>query len=114
MNEQFRYELAYHSFVWLVSALAGTSRAVSDGRFQSYSQLLAVAGVSGFLGFAVVGLFAPSFSDPDFNGLFYLGVASLVGLAGKEQTTLISLAWRGILERLFPGSTEKEEDAREA
>lgn len=107
-------EAVYYGIVFLVSALAGTSRCIRDGQYRSLFNLCAVAGVSGFLGFAVVAVSADRSSSPDFNGLFYLGVAAIIGLAGKEQTQLINLIWTGVLKRIFPELGERENDNQDA
>ena len=91
----------YYSCVGAVSALAGVFRCVHNGDFQSVSHCISVAGVSGFLGFGVVALVAGDPGQPDFNFVFYLGIASIIGLAGREQRELISIIWKGTISRLL-------------
>lgn len=93
------YTICYFATVWLVSALAGTFRTLRNGDFRSIKHLVAIAGVSGFLGFAIVAIFAGDISDPDFNGAFFLGVSALAGLAGKEQTDIISWLWNQLTNK---------------
>ena len=83
----------YYAAVFIVGTLAGISRCVRDGHYQSISNVVAVGSVAGFLAFGIVGILCGDVSSPDFNSSYYLGVAAIVGLAGKEQTALISLVW---------------------
>lgn len=101
MSEEIR-EAAYWSAVWSVAAVCSVSRCIRDRDFISIGHTCSVGSVGGFLGFAVVTLSGGQYSDAEFNGTFWLGVAAVVGLAGREQTELIGLIWRGMLTRLFP------------
>lgn len=93
-------QILYFVFVWSVSAAAGVCRCVHNGDYRSLSHGASVAGVSGFLGFAVVALLCDDYSRDDFNPVYYLGIAAIVGLAGKEQTELITIIWRGFVGKL--------------
>ena len=95
-------EIIYFVSTFGVAALAGAFRCLRDDSYRGLGHLCAVAGVSGFLGFSVVALFGERTGDPDFNGVWYLGVAAICGLAGKEQTQLIQMLWKSVLSRLFP------------
>lgn len=95
-------ELLFCATIWFLAAICGASRCVRNGSFKSIWHLASVASVSGFTSFTVVAVSGARYSDPDFNHMFWLGIACLVGLAGKEQTKLISVMWQGILSRIAP------------
>lgn len=77
--------------IFAVAAIAGISRCLRNGDFQSIGHLLAVASFSGCLGFGIVCLLLNR-DDPVANfRTWHLGVSTFAGLAGKEQTALIDL-----------------------
>lgn len=95
-------EILYCVTIWILAAMCGASRCVRNGSFKSLWHLVSVASVSGFTGFAVVAISGSRYGDADFDHLFWMGVACVVGLAGKEQTALISAVWRGVIGRIVP------------
>lgn len=97
-------ELAYYASVWLAGAICGASRCIRNGQFRSVWHCSSVAVVSGFSSFAVICLAPTKFGDVGFDHMFYLGIACVVGLAGKEQTDIISLIWK----KLIPGAEKKK------
>lgn len=101
------YAVLYFFSVWVVSALAGCFRCIRNGDFKSIGHTVSVSGVSGFLGFGVVSLFVGNLDAADFNGPYWLGVASIIGLAGKEQTTLIQIMWKSVIEKFVPSEVVK-------
>ena len=98
--EPYRFEVLFFVIVWVVAALAGVSRCIYNGDFQSIHHCAAVASVSGFLGFAVCASVSGNPNQPDFNPTFYVGLSAIIGLSGKNQTELIEIVWRGIIDRL--------------
>jgi hypothetical protein len=94
--------LLYFIFIWLVSALAGAFRCVRNGDYKSVSNTVSIAGVSGFLGFGVVSIFIGDIYSAGFNGPYWLGIASIIGLAGKEQTALITIMWNHLIDKFVP------------
>ena len=93
----------YFGTVWLTAAAAGVSRCVRNGDWQSLTNCAAVFSVSGFLGFAVVAL-ATDHRQSDFSHVYGLGIAAVVGLAGREQTQLISIMWRSLIGKIDAGA----------
>ncbi len=92
--------IAYFATIWIVAALAGVSRCVHNGNYRSLGHTCSVAGVSGFLGLGVVAMLCGDYFRDDFDTVYYLGVSSVIGLAGKEQTELITIIWRSPIARL--------------
>ena len=90
-------ESIYYLFLWFVAAIAGVSRSVHNGDYKDMKHVVAVSFMSGLLAFAVVAISGGRFGDEDFNPVFYLGVASIVGLSGREQTQIISAIWKRII-----------------
>ena len=74
--------------VFLITALAGVSRCLKNGDFKSVGNLVSVALFSGCLGFGCICLFIKS-GDGD-NGIhaYHLGIAAIIGLAGKAINAL--------------------------
>lgn len=99
-------EILFCATVWIMAAMCGASRCVRNGSFESLWHLVSVASVSGFTGFAVVAVSGSRYSDADFNHLFWLGVSCVVGLAGKEQTALISAVWKIVIGRIVPEAVD--------
>ena len=96
-------QVTYFVSVWFVAALAGISRCVRNGDYKSVAHLVAVASVSGFLGLGVVALVAKDYDSTDFNGVFFIGIAAIIGLGGKEQLQMIEMLWKFILGKFSNG-----------
>lgn len=106
--EPYQFEVIYFSIVWLVSALAGVSRCIYNGDYKSVGNCVAVACVSGFLGFAVVSFVVGDPGQPDFDPVFYVGLAAIIGLSGKNQTELIEIVWRAIIAKFVTVDGQKK------
>lgn len=90
-------EAIFYLLAWFVASMAGVSRQLSLVDTISCRHLFAVALNSGFLGFAVVAFsirVAGGFVGSEF---YYLGIAAVVGLAGKEQEQIVSLLWSRVI-----------------
>jgi hypothetical protein len=86
-------EAIFYLLAWVVAAMAGISRQLSLVDVVTCRNIFAVGLNSGFLGFAVVAFsirVAGGFVGTEF---YYLGIAALIGLAGKEQEQIVSLVW---------------------
>lgn len=102
MNYSVVYETAlYFTLVWVTAAWAGVSRCVRNGDWKSFTHCASVFCVSGFLGFAVVAL-VTDYRESDFSHIYGLGIAAVIGLAGREQTQLISIVWRSLIGKIDP------------
>jgi hypothetical protein len=92
-------EIIFYLCIYVMAFLSGCSRVLLSSAVISCRYVLAVGLNSGFLGFAVVALLcrtSESFSGSEF---FYLGIAAVMGLAGKEQDRVVSLLWRSLLSK---------------
>ena len=92
-------EIIFYLCVYGMAFLSGCSRLLVSSAIVTCRNLFAVGLNSGFLGFAVVAILcrtSESFSGSEF---FYLGVAAVMGLAGKEQDRVVSLLWRSLLSK---------------
>jgi len=87
--------------IWAVSSVAGLFRCLRNGDYQSFRDVCAVALCSGTLGFAIVALIVGDPRDPNFNPIKFFGIAAIIGLAGKEQTIIISALWRAVVGRFI-------------
>lgn len=92
------YIIIYYTSVFAVAALAGTFKCVNNGDFRSVSHCISVAGISGAFGFGVVSVVGHDYNHPDFNPVLYLGISTLVGMAGRQQTAILD----AILKTLLP------------
>jgi len=70
---------------WLIGCLASAVRSVRDGCVVDYCNLLAGSFAGGFFAFGTVSILLRYDSVGNSDRWFYLGVAALVGLLGKEQ-----------------------------
>lgn len=102
------FAVIYFISVWLVSALAGCFRCVRNGEFKSIGHTISVAGVSGFFGLGVVCICSVDVNDPGFNGSYYIGIASIAGLAGKEQKEILSIIWKSVIQKFIPVESVNE------
>jgi hypothetical protein len=99
-------EIVFYLCVYGMAFLSGCSRLLVSSAIVTCRNLFAVGLNSGFLGFAVVSILcrtSESFAGSEF---FYLGVAAVIGLAGKEQERIISILWQGLLGKF--GITERD------
>ena len=102
------FQIYYFVAVWLVAALAGVSRCVHNGDYQSFVHCVAVAAMSGFLGFSIIAIIAGNPSQPNFNHMLYLGLSALCGLSGKNQTEFITAARQAVIRAFLSGTTENK------
>jgi uncharacterized ion transporter superfamily protein YfcC len=87
------------SAVFVLSSLAGVTRAMRDDDYAYAGQLASIACFSGFVGVGTVAVLRHvSGMDSTANGLC-LGIACIVGLMGKEQDKLIRGMFQWLLKR---------------
>ena len=90
-------EVVYYVVMWIFTFAAGLLRTLRDHEFVSPWDCLAVGGVGGFYGFAVVAIFSyygPSVAD---FGWGYFGGSVAIGSLGKEQDRIT----RAIFSKAF-------------
>lgn len=90
------FEFKYLLIVWAVGCLSGISRCLYDGDHKGTAHALCVGLFSGFLALAVVATLG-DVGHSDFNPTRWLGIGSIIGLSGREQTDIISFMWRRVL-----------------
>ena len=100
-------ESVYLVCVFLVAAVAGASRCVRNGDYNSIGNLISVAAFSGMLGFGVVAIMLGDIANGTNRSTLHLGVAAIIGLAGKEQSQIVSRFWQSILNIRF-GNNKNE------
>ena len=93
------FPFLYCLTVWAVGAIAGGARCVRNGDWQGWPNFVSVFIVSGCLGFGIVAV-STNPSGPHFNPIRGLGIATIIGLAGKETDQIISMAWQQFLGKL--------------
>lgn len=94
------FSIKFLATVWAIGSLCGVSRSIRDDTYRNWTHCCAVGFVSGFLSFGLVSILANDIGSIDFNPIYYFGVATIVGLAGPEQTEIISLTWRTFIGRM--------------
>jgi hypothetical protein len=99
-------EIQFYAAILVVSALAGAFRSFRDSDYKSIGSFLGLCGCSGFLGFACVALLCGVNGAASGRELYYLGIASVVGLLGKEQDQLIRFLVKSAFAKI--GISEKE------
>lgn len=93
-------EAIFYLLSWFVAALAGVSRQLSLVDTITCRNCLAVGVNAGFLGFASVAIFVRAAGGFIGTEFYYLGIAALIGLAGKEQEQIVSILWAKILGKV--------------
>lgn len=90
-------ELVFYASAWAVGFASGTARLLRDDRDYNVRYILAVGCCSAFFASGVVAVLARYDSGSSRYALFYLGLAALIGLLGKEQDLFL----RMIIERVL-------------
>lgn len=86
-------EVGFYIAVFVISAVMGVSRAIRDDDYRNALNCFVLGVCSGGLGFCVVALIRGPGHIPSDIGWFYLGLAALVGLGGKEGDKLVWFLW---------------------
>jgi hypothetical protein len=106
----FRFvEIIYYGTVWFVACASGVSRALRGNPRFICRDFISIGFCSGFLGVAVVSL--RDYAGGGFDGSQWggIGLAALIGLAGKEQELIVRVLWRSIMKKLgVPDSAFEE------
>ena len=105
-------EAALYGAVFAVSSLAATCRAATIEPVFSFRNVVAPAGVSGFLGLATVGICSYFGSWNGDTFWLCISIAALVGLLGKEGDKFQQGLVRFVIKKLF-GIEKIDEKASE-
>lgn len=93
-------EWQFWGLVWGIAASAGVARALRDSDYDDCLSLVSVGLFSGLLGFGVVAIWVGSAGGHVGSEPRYLGLAALLGLAGKEQDRLVRFIIAQTFDRL--------------
>jgi hypothetical protein len=104
------FQIKFLATVWAIGSLCGVSRSIHNGSYRSWTHCGSVGFVSGFLSFGIISIMANDIGSVDFNPIYYFGVATIVGLAGPEQTEIISLTWRTFIGRMTNNEKQRMSD----
>ena len=100
-------EIAFYATAWSTAFLSCLFRTLADDIYVSLRRCFFLSGVSGWLGFVVVGILCGRGDPSSINGhVYYLAVAALVGLAAKQQDAIVSY----LLKRINIGSNDTPTD----
>lgn len=91
--------IGFYAAVFAVGALSTLGRAIRDGDFVDWRHLSGACFTAGFLSCGIVSFLVARGGDANDGHWFYLGVAALIGVLGKEQDKLA----RGFLSRTING-----------
>lgn len=86
-------ELIFYGLCFLLGSAAGLFRTARDNDFLDLWNLVNISVVSGFLSFSVISILYRWFGNGSGDEFYFLGVASLLGLLGKDlqQKVIASL-----------------------
>lgn len=97
----FEYDETLYFFVaWLLGFFAATVRVYREHGHLAFGDCLSVGLSGGFFAFGVVGILVRYDPPGDGSRFFYLGVAALVGLLGKEQDLYLRLIIKKIMKTI--------------
>lgn len=91
-------EIAFFAGLWVVAFASTIARAVRDGDSGNVFRSIGLGATAGFLTLGVVGCWVDRGPDgfDSSNPWFWIGVASLIGGAGKEQDKIREFVWNRI------------------
>lgn len=97
----------FWSALWGFAAAAGIARTLRDSDYDDIASLVSVGLFSGLVGFGVVAVWVSSAGGHSGAELRYLGLATLLGLSGKEHDRIVRYIITSTLDRL--GVPDEEE-----
>lgn len=90
--------ITFYSVLFAVAFSATVAREVRDGDWSSCWHLMGFGSTAGFLSVGVVGILGPNVSDGAFSPWYWVGIAALLGLVGKEQDKIARIMIGGLLK----------------
>lgn len=94
-------EIIFYGVIWWVAALSGMARAAFDNDYRSWRHLCSIGIMSGFVGISVVGLGYKWLGGSGGDEFYFIALATMAGLMGKEQTVLLTFLFRKALKTLL-------------
>jgi len=90
-------EITFFSILYAITVAASICRGLRDSEFRDRWHCLSAGATSGFFSLGIISVWLNSDSGhPPSNAWYYIGIAVLLGLAGKEQDTILRFILSGI------------------
>jgi hypothetical protein len=90
-------EIAFFSILYAITVAASISRGLRDAEYRNNWHCLSSGFTSGFFSLGIITVWINSDpSNTSGNAWYYIGIAVLLGLAGKEQDTILRFILSGI------------------
>ena len=93
-------EAIFLSTVFAIGALASLTRTLYDGSHITSRQCMASAMFGGFVSLGILAVYVGNISHVTSGDLKCIGLAAIIGLAGREQKQIIDVAWRSLMSRI--------------
>lgn len=103
------YEIGFYAAVIISAALGGMARTFRDNSYQHLWGLVGICMSSGCLAFGFTAYFVGGNGGASGRELYYVGLAALIGLMGKEQDQVLKWAYRKIAINLGIPLEEKND-----
>jgi hypothetical protein len=105
--------VTFFAAVFLVAFCASITRSVRDSDFRSSWNLLGLGGSAGFLCVGVVAVLARRGDGADGDNWYWLGLAALLGLLGKEQDKVLRIIVGGVIRGFRQAIDEAEQKEKD-
>lgn len=90
-------EIIFFSILYAVTVAASISRGLRDAEYRNHWHCLTSGFTSGFFSLGIITVWLNSdTSNNTGNAWYYIGISVLLGLAGKEQDTILRFILSGI------------------
>lgn len=100
-------ETIFYVVVWMLGFLSSSIRVIRDHSYNGIGDCLSIGMSGGFFSFGVICILLRYDPVSDGNRFFYLGIASLVGLLGKEQDIYLRIIIKKVFKTI--GVTEDQD-----
>ena len=101
-----QFEIFYYCGVVALASLAGASRCIYNGNYQSLGHCVSVAALSGILAFGVVVFYGGDIRNAGFDFWRNLGLSVFVGLLGREGLAVVLDGIPMVLKSIAKGRDE--------
>jgi hypothetical protein len=105
-------EVVFFAIIYAVTVAAAVARGLRDSEYLNYRHAVNSCLSSGFFSLGIVSVWI--YSNPGsnhYNAWYWIGIAALLGMLGKEQDKFLRLIVSGILKgfRIVIEDTEKKQ-----